>query len=58
MYAMWRDQVDPALAFKALADTETVTVDVDGGTFTRDVDFFSYENPVWQRLGVLIPSPD
>ena len=58
MYAMWRDEVDPAVAFKALADTETVTVKVDGGTFTRDVDYFSYQNPVWQRLGILIPSPD
>ncbi|MCL3863003.1 DNA sulfur modification protein DndB [Actinotalea sp. K2] len=58
MYAMWRDGVDPATAFKALDATETVDVDLDGKAYTQEVDYFSYENPVWQRIGILIPSPD
>ena len=43
--ALYQQGVNPALAMPAL--NETVVVD---GT---EVDYFSYDNPLWLRIGVL-----
>lgn len=48
--AMYQDDLDPAKLLGGLKDTVIV-----GG---RRVDYFSYENPVWQRIGVLVASTD
>jgi hypothetical protein len=43
--ALYQQQIDPASALQALNDT----AEVDG----QEVDYFSYENPLWLRIGVL-----
>lgn len=43
--ALYQQQIDPASVLPALNDT----VEVDG----LKVDYFSYENPLWLRIGVL-----
>ncbi len=58
MYAMYAGNIDPAGAFAALKATEPVTVEIDGSTYVHQVDYFSYDNPLWQRIGVLVPSTD
>ncbi len=48
--ALFRNGINPATSLAGLRSA----VVVDG----RDADYFSYENPVWQRIGVLVPSTD
>jgi hypothetical protein len=43
--ALYQQQIDPASVLPALDDT----LEVDG----LKVDYFSYENPLWLRIGVL-----
>jgi hypothetical protein len=47
---LFRNDLDPATSLAGLRST--VVVD------QQSVDYFSYENPVWQRIGVLVPSTD
>jgi len=59
MYAMYESDTDPHVAFKALhGATVPIKTVIDDQTYTHEVDYFSYENPVWQRLGILVPSTD
>jgi len=44
-YALYQHRIDPASVLPALKDM----VEVDG----QKVDYFSYENPLWLRIGVL-----
>jgi hypothetical protein len=39
-----------------LGETVTITVKTAAGEEHRDVDLFSRENPIWEQIGVLVPS--
>jgi hypothetical protein len=43
--ALYQHEIDPASVLQALKDT----VEIDG----LEVDYFSYDNPLWLRIGVL-----
>jgi hypothetical protein len=40
-----------------LGQPVTATFKVADGTQRREVDLFSRENPIWEQIGVLVPSP-
>ena len=48
--SLWRNKQDPAATLAGLKDEVTV-----GG---RLVDYLSYENPIWERIGVIVPATD
>jgi hypothetical protein len=49
--SLHRNKLDPATKLAGLNST----VKLDDG---REVDYFSYDNPVWQRIGVIVSATD
>jgi hypothetical protein len=49
--SLWRNKLDPASSLAGLNDT----VGEEGG---RSVDYLSYDNPTWERIGVIVPATD
>jgi hypothetical protein len=52
---MQDQQIDLAL-LERLGEPVTVTVKSTAGEERREVDLFSRENPVWEQVGILVPS--
>src|SRR5207253_7537658 len=53
---MQNRQIDLSL-LERLGQPVTATFKVADGTQRREVDLFSRENPIWEQIGVLVPSP-
>jgi hypothetical protein len=49
-----RDRKKDLATLKKLGEPVTISNQTDGGQ--REVDLFSRENPVWEQIGVLVPS--